>query len=73
MPPRSSFGRYLQWCQLCKQKLLDGNLSLIILAPVTYIVLNLASEGRIKSTHAWRMQNTIISGPISCRMNITSH
>jgi len=30
-----------------------------------YIVLNLASEGKIKPTHAWKMQNSITNVPIS--------
>lgn len=73
MPPRSSFGRYLQWCQVCKQKILDSSLNSIVLAPVTHIVLNLASEGKIKPTHAWKMQNSITNVPISCSKNNTSH
>lgn len=67
MPPRSSFGRYLQWCQLCKQKVVDSNLNFSILAPVTHFVLNLASEGKMKPTHAWNMQNSITNVPMSCQ------
>ena len=66
MPPRSSFGRYLQWCQFCKQNVVCGNLNSIVLGPATHIVLNLASEGKINPTHAWKMQNSITNVPISC-------
>lgn len=32
-----------------------------------YMVLNLASEGEIRPTHAWKMQNSITRTPISCK------
>lgn len=31
------------------------------------MVLNLASEGEIRPTHAWKMQNSITRTPISCK------
>lgn len=37
---------------------------------LVYMVLNLASEGEIRPTQAWKMQNSITRTPISCKSKV---
>ena len=36
------------------------------------MVLNLASEGKIRPTHAWNKQNNVNKTPISCILEMNS-
>lgn len=35
---------------------------------LTYIVLNLASDGKIRPMQAWYKQNSVTRNPISCKL-----